>query len=95
VNSVPYITARLVLASLLLSSTACHKEADEVSATGTIASTILPAGYATQVTATDAAGHSYTATPDATTGAFTLGKVPAGTYTLTVDTKLAYKTPPP
>jgi hypothetical protein len=95
VNLAPYPTTRLVLASLLLGSTACQKEADELSATGTIASIILPAGYATQVTATDAAGHSYTATPDATTGAFTLGNVPAGTYTLTVDTKLAYKTPAP
>ena len=94
-NSAPSPTARLVLASLLLGSSACQKEVDELSATGTITSIILPAGYATQVTATDAAGHRYTATPDATTGAFTLAKVPAGTYTLTVDTKLAYKTPPP
>ncbi|WP_046247440.1 DUF6252 family protein [Hymenobacter terrenus] len=88
-------TTRLVLASLLLGSTACRKEADEVSATGTIATTILPAGYATQVTATDAAGHRYSATPDATTGAVKLVNVPAGAYTLTVDTKLAYKTPLP
>jgi hypothetical protein len=85
----------ILLGSLLLGSSACHKEADELSATGTIASTILPAGYATQVTATDANGRSYTATPDATTGAFQLTNLPAGTYTLTVDTKLAYKTPAP
>jgi hypothetical protein len=88
-------TTSLVLASLLFGSTACHKAADEVSATGTIASTILPAGYATQVTATDAADRSYTAIPDAKTGAFQLLHIPAGVYTLTVDTKLAYKTPAP
>ncbi|MVN79298.1 hypothetical protein GO988_23445 [Hymenobacter sp. HMF4947] len=92
---VPRVTTSLLLASLLLGSTACHREADEVSATGTIASTILPAGYATRVTATDAAGHSYAATPDPTTGTFKLVNVPAGSYTLIVDTKLAYKMPAP
>jgi hypothetical protein len=91
----PCVTTRLVVASLLLGSVACHKEADELDATGTITATILPAGYATQVTATDAAGRAYTVTPDATTGAFKLVNVPAGTYTLTVDTKLAYQTPAP
>lgn len=90
-----YVTLSLGLMSLLLGGTACRKEADEISATGTINSVIRPAGYATRVTATDAAGRSYSSVPDATTGAFQLAQLPAGTYTLTVDTKLAYKTPTP
>lgn len=86
---------RLALGSLLLASSACHKEAEELVAPGAIAATILPAGYVTQVTATAATGQVYTATPDATTGTVQLPSLPAGTYTVTVATKLAYKTPAP
>lgn len=85
--------AHLTLGSLLLGSSACHK--DEVAAPGAITTTILPAGYVTQVTATTATGQVYTAVPDATTGAVQLPHLPAGTYTVTVATKLAYKTPAP
>lgn len=87
--------ARLALGSLLLGSSACHKEADEVLAPGAITATILPAGYVTQVTATTASGQAYTAVPDATTGVVRLPQLPAGAYTLAVSTKQAYKTPAP
>lgn len=85
----------LALGSLLLGSSACRKEADEMTAAGSITATILPAGYVTQATATDAAGRVYTTVPDVTTGVFKLPQLPAGTYTVTVTTKLAYKAPAP
>jgi hypothetical protein len=85
--------APLALATLLLGVSACQREA--VSANGAIAATILPAGQATQVTATDAAGQVYTALPDATTGAINLANLPAGTYTVTVATKPPYLAPAP
>jgi len=81
------------VATLLLGVGACQREA--VSATGVIAATILPAGQVTQVTATDAAGHVYTALPDATTGASSLANLPAGAYTVTVATKQPYAAPAP
>ena len=87
------VVTSLLLGSLLFGSSACHKEANEVAAPGAITATILPAGYVTQVTATDAAGRVYATTPNATTGAVQLPNLPAGTYTLAVTTKLAYKTP--
>ncbi len=78
----------LAVAALLVGTGACRQEI--VSATGAIEGTILPAGQATQVTATDAAGHVYTATPDAATGAVSLPNLPAGTYTVTVAARLPH-----
>ncbi len=89
------VVTHLALGSVLLAGTACHKDADEVVASGTIAATILPAGYVTQVTATAATGQVYSAIPDATTGIVRLPQLPVGTYTVAVATKLAYKTPEP
>jgi len=80
-----------MLASGLGSLSACHKEG--VDADGAIRATILPAGYVTQVTATDAAAHVYTATPDVVTGQVRFPNLPAGAYSVAVLTKLAYKAP--
>lgn len=64
-----------------------------MAATGALTATILPAGYVTQVTAVAATGQVYTTTPDASTGALQFSRLPAGSYTLTVTTKLAYQAP--
>lgn len=86
---------RLALAGVLVGSSACQKEADEVAAAGSITATILPAGYVTQVTATDATGRVYPSVPDAATGVCQLPHLPAGPYTVAVATKLAYQPPAP
>lgn len=67
----------------------------EPAPSGTIEGTLLPAGGVTTVTATAADGQAYQAVPDATTGQVRFTTLPAGAYTLSFTTILAYKTPEP
>ncbi|GAB3637151.1 hypothetical protein GCM10027422_27410 [Hymenobacter arcticus] len=57
----------------------------EVAPYGTLTTTIIPLGIAKLVTATATDGHSYTATPDPTTGLVSFATIPAGSYNLTFD----------
>lgn len=52
---------------------------------GTLTATVIPLGIAKLVTATAADGHSYSATPDPTTGLVSFATIPVGSYNLTFD----------
>jgi len=80
-NITHYLFTLLLLS---LFATACSQKSDPSPAptTGTITGTVKPAGAISQVTAKDAGGLTFTATPDAQTGVFTTGALAAGQYTL-------------
>lgn len=73
--------------------TSCAPE--QAAPSGSIEGTLLPAGGVTSVTATAADGQTYQSVPDPTTGQVRFATLPAGTYTLSFTTILAYKTPAP
>lgn len=73
--------------------TSCAPE--QAAPNGSIEGTLLPAGGVTSVTATAADGQTYQAVPDPTTGQVRFASLPAGTYTLSFTTILAYHTPAP
>jgi hypothetical protein len=73
--------------------TSCATE--EAAPRGSIEGTLLPAGGVTRVTATAADGQTYHAVPDPTTGQVRFASLPAGAYTLSFATILAYQTPVP
>jgi hypothetical protein len=60
-------------------------------ATGNITGTISPAGAITQVTAKDAGGLTFIATPDAKTGVFTHSTLATGQYTLSFTMATGYQ----
>ena len=82
-------SAKQVALGIGLFAASCSR--DKMTPDGAIAGAIPPVvgvGSATSVTATAADGATYTATPNAQTGAFTL-LLPAGTYMLTFITTLS------
>lgn len=85
---------RYLFSLLLLSlfATACSQKSDPSPAptTGTITGTVNPAGAITQVTAKDAGGLTFMATPDAKTGVFTTAALAAGQYTLSFTMATGY-----
>ena len=80
----------LLLLSLL--ATACSQKSDPSPAptTGIITGTVNPAAAITQVTAKNAGGLTFTATPDAKTGVFTTAALAAGQYTLSFTMATGY-----
>ena len=83
IHLVRYFFSLLLLSSLVA---ACGQKSDPAPVatptTGTITGTVSPARAVTQVTAKTAGGLTFTATPDASTGAFTTPALAAGQYTL-------------
>ena len=80
--------------------TSCSKDSPppstgSINSTGSIEGTLLPVGGVTSVTATAADGQAYQAAPDPATGQLRFATLPAGAYTLTFTTILAYRTPSP
>lgn len=76
----------LLLSVFGMLAAACSQKSDPAPTTtpttGTITGTVSPAQAVTQVTAKTAGGLTFTATPDASTGAFTTPALAAGQYTL-------------
>lgn len=90
--------ALLSLAALLFLATAisCSKKTDDPIApptTGSLSGTISPAGAVSRVTATNAGGLAFLATPNATTGAFSIDKLAPGVYTLSFTPASGYAAP--
>ncbi|MBH8557208.1 DUF6252 family protein [Hymenobacter negativus] len=82
-------TAQLALtaaaATLLFATTSCSKKEDAAPAaptTGSIEGTITPANSVTTVTATNVGGLTFLATPNTTSGVFTVPNLAPGAYVL-------------
>lgn len=73
-----------------LSSCSSDKKEDPKPTTGSLVGTISPAGSISTVTATDAGGLTFLATPDATTGAFSITDLKPGQYKLFFTTTPGY-----
>ncbi|KAA9325902.1 carboxypeptidase regulatory-like domain-containing protein [Hymenobacter busanensis] len=92
---------RLAWLSLLLLTfgfagcTNTEKEQDPAPTTGAVTGVISPVGAISAVTATNAGGLTFLATPNASTGAFSLPKLDAGSYTLSFTPANGYKQPAP
>jgi hypothetical protein len=83
---VPIVTAPLL--------SGCKKDEPATPATpttGSLNGTVTPAGSATQVTARNSSGASFSATPDPITGAFSFANLAAGQYTLSFTMGSGYK----
>lgn len=82
-----FLRCCLLLLVVGLLAAACSQKSDPsptpvAPTTGFVTGTISPAGAVTQVTAKDAGGLTFIATPDAKTGVFTTAALTAGQYTL-------------
>lgn len=87
-----YFLLLTVLPGPLLSG--CQKDESATPApptTGSLSGTVSPAGSITRVTAQSSTGLSFSATPDATTGAFSFSGLAAGQYTLSFTMASGYK----
>ncbi|MFD1872636.1 carboxypeptidase-like regulatory domain-containing protein [Hymenobacter bucti] len=78
-----------VLATPLLSG--CQKDEPATPTTGNLSSTVSPVGSIIKVTAQNSTGLSFSATPDAATGAFSFSGLVAGQYTLSFTMASGYK----
>ena len=81
---------------LLTATVSCTKKEDTptpAATTGGIEGTISPAGAITTVTATNANGITFLATPNASTGAFAFAGLAPGRYTLTFSPASGYGVP--
>lgn len=78
---------------LTISSCSSEKKEDPQPTTGGLAGTVSPAGAISRVTATDAGGLTFLATPDASTGAFTIADLKPGSYTLSFTPATGYSKP--
>lgn len=91
-------TAQLALtavaATLLFSTTSCSKKEDATPAaptTGSLEGTITPANSVATVTATNAGGLTFLATPNATSGVFTVPNLAPGAYVLTFSPRTGFQ----
>ncbi|HYE78220.1 MAG TPA: carboxypeptidase-like regulatory domain-containing protein [bacterium] len=89
----------LLFGLLLLAAPACKKDKDDPApvtppSTGSLTGTISPPGSITTVTATSASGETFHATPDPTTGVFTIPNLPVGTYTVSFTPASGFAAPP-
>jgi|GEM_PF-1539734 len=75
-----------------LSSCSSDKKEDPQPTTGSLAGTVNPAGSLTKVTATDAGGLTFVATPNAS-GAFTIADLKPGIYELSFTPATGYLQP--
>lgn len=84
---------------LITATISCSKSnsdpmpATPTATTGGTEGTVSPAGSVATVTATNAGGVTFLATPNATTGAFSLANLAAGTYTLSFTPATGYVAP--
>ncbi|UOQ51885.1 DUF6252 family protein [Hymenobacter cellulosivorans] len=94
---VPRFRALLLWLSLCLPFVllACSKEDIAQPTTGIVEGTVSPAHALQLVTATGPDGRTFEATPDGTTGQFSLTSLPAGVYTLTFRSVTGYVNPDP
>jgi hypothetical protein len=84
-NTLRSISFTILTGTVLLFS-ACSKKEDTpptaTATTGALDGTVSPAGSITTVTATNAGGLTFPATPNASTGAFAVASLAPGSYTL-------------
>jgi hypothetical protein len=91
-------TAQLALtaaaATLLFATTSCSKKEDATPAaptTGSIEGTITPANSVATVTATNVGGLTFLATPNTTSGVFTVPNLAPGAYVLTFSPRTGFQ----
>jgi hypothetical protein len=78
---------------LLTTNCSSDKKEDPQPTTGSLAGTITPAGAISIVTAIDGGGLTFLATPDASTGAFSIADLKPGSYLLRFTPTAGYNTP--
>lgn len=86
----------LLSVSVLTTTISCSKKTDDpvaVATTGKLEGTISPAGAVSTVTATNSGGLTFLATPNATSGVFSLSDLVPGAYSLSFTPTSGYAAP--